>query len=140
MFSIIDIKLAKFMMVGTLNTLYSFLLMFVLHDIFRWGYWGSTATVYATSTCFSYLLNRNFTFKFGKSKFDWPTFGKFVAVAMAIYLISFSISKILIPRILLAMKFDSGANLFEWIVILCGMCLFTAINYLAQRFFVFKAK
>ena len=54
----------KFVMVGIINTLVGTTIMFVFYNVFHLNYWISSASNYIIGSLVSYLLNKNFTFRF----------------------------------------------------------------------------
>lgn len=58
-----DEKFVKFIIVGIINTAASAAVMFILYNLFSFGYWGSSAISYVIGSIISFFLNKNFTFK-----------------------------------------------------------------------------
>ena len=52
------------------------------------------------------------------------------------YLIAYGAAKPLVRALLSG----ASATIQENVAMLCGMCLFVALNYLGQRFFAFKSE
>ena len=129
-----DIKLIKFIIVGILNTLFSAAIMFLLYNVFVFGYWGSSAISYILGSILSFVLNKNFTFNNKGSLFK--TAIKFSINVAICYILAYSLAKPLVNLILLNMNFSH--NIVEQISMLFGMVLFTILNYIGQRFFAFK--
>ena len=129
----------KFILVGVANTLFGTAVMFLLYNLaFKnyhdssWAYWVSSAANYILGSILSYILNKTFTFK---SRTDTgKTVGRFVINISLCYLIAYGVAK---P---LARLIFSGASktLQDNMAMLAGMCFFVALNYIGQRFFVFK--
>lgn len=129
-----DIKLIKFIIVGIFNTLFSAAIMFLLYNFLKFGYWGSSAVSYILGSILSFILNKNFTFNNKDSLFK--TAIKFSINVAICYVLAYSLAKPIVNLILLNMKLSN--NTVEQISMLFGMILFTALNYLGQRFFAFK--
>lgn len=128
---LIDPSMWKFLLVGAANTLLSAVLMFLLEGL---GYWPSTAIAYVAGAVLSFFLNRSFTFK-SKAAF-WPSAGKFALNVAVCYLIAYSIAQ---PLVTLVLSRTALAAIWqERIAKLCGMALYTVINYFGQRFFAFR--
>ena len=106
--------------------------MFLFYNVFHFSYWVSSASNYIVGSIVSYLLNKAFTFKskMGTGKTLW----RFVINISLCYLIAYGGAK---P---LARLIFSGASqtVQENLAMLAGMCFFVALNYIGQRFFVFK--
>ena len=130
---LIDASLWKFLLVGVANTLLSALLMFLLEGL---GYWPSTAIAYVAGSVLSFFLNRHFTFR-SDAPF-WPSAGKFALNVAVCYLIAYSVAQ---PLVSLALSRTAISPLWrERIAKLCGMGLYTCVNYVGQRFFAFRKR
>ncbi len=129
---IFDKKLLKFVIVGIINTLIGSAIMFLLYNLADFGYWFSSACNYVFTSILSFFLNKYFTF----SVKEWSVCMvlAFIANIIIAYLIAYGIAKPLINFLLR----DSVQNIRENTAMVLGMCLFTGINYLGQRFIVFK--
>ena len=129
-----DKTLLKFLVVGVLNTLFSLTIMFSLYQLADFGYWSASATAYILASILSFVLNRRFTFEN-----DAPilkTAIKFTVNVAVCYLLAYSIAE---PVVVLVMgKMGLSDSFVEQIAMLFGTCLFTALNYVGQRFFAFR--
>ena len=129
-----DEKFVRFVSVGIVNTLFGTAVMFCMYNALHCSYWLSSAANYILGSILSYVLNRSFTFGYRGSVIS--SGAKFVLNIAACYLIAYGTAR---PLILWLM--DSGTmRLKENIAMLTGMCVFTALNYLGQRFFVFGGR
>jgi putative flippase GtrA len=128
----IDGTVFRFIVVGVVNTLFGTAIMFVFYNVFHLSYWISSASNYFFGSILSYFLNKNFTFRYGKT--DIRSIVKFTANILLCYLLAYGIAK---P---LARHFMEGfsVTLQENVAMLTGMVLFVGLNYLGQRFFAFK--
>lgn len=124
----------KFILVGVANTLFGTGIMFVFYNVFHFSYWISSASNYFFGSILSYLLNRMFTFR--SEETTTKTLPRFVINISLCYLLAYGMAKPLVSRILLGFS----QNIQENIAMLVGMCLFVGLNYIGQRFFVFKRK
>jgi len=124
----------KFIFVGIINTLMGSAIMFVLYNIAGIGYWFSSAANYVVGSVLSFFLNKYFTFNVRQ----WSVFIviAFIANIVICYVIAYGIAKPVMNYLLRtnSIKIRENAALFT------GMCLFTGINYLGQRFVVFRSK
>ena len=128
----IDTTPVKFVLVGIINTIVGTGVMFILYNIFSCSYWVSSAGNYIIGSIVSYFLNKYFTFQ-DKEK-SWKTVAKFVVNISICYLIAYGLAK---PLVLMVLK-GQAKNIQENVAMLVGMCLFVIVNYIGQRFFVFK--
>jgi len=127
-----DYSFFKFIIVGIINTICGGSLIFILYNAAGLGYWLSSATSYTLITILSFFLNKYFTF----SVKEWHLF-MVVAFIMNIvfsYFIAYGLAKPIINYLLSSspIKFRENVALFT------GICLFAGINYIGQRFVVFK--
>lgn len=128
-----DPSMWKFLLVGVANTLLSMVLMFLLEGL---GYWPSTAIAYVAGAILSFFLNRSFTFK--STAAFWPSVLKFAINVVLCYLIAYSLAQ---PVVSWALTRTAIPAIWqERIAKLCGMGLYTVINYFGQRFFAFRKK
>ena len=122
----------KFAMVGVINTIVGTTVMFVFYNVFHFSYWVSSASNYIIGSIISYLLNKNFTFRFKEQKY-WSLL-RFVLNILTCYLLAYGIAKPVMHWILNGYSVTIQEN----VSMALGMCLFIVFNYLGQRFFAFK--
>ena len=128
----LDETLWKFILVGIFNTLVGMAIMFGLYNLEGASYWVSSAANYIFVSILSYVLNKKFTFRHeGRVVQSGIRFAVNIAVC---YLLAYGIAK---PCALTLLEGCSQA-LQENVAMLIGMCLFTGMNYLGQRLFVFR--
>ncbi len=128
---LIDPSMWKFLLVGVANTLLSMVLMFLLEGL---GYWPSTAIAYVAGAALSFFLNRSFTFKSNAA--FWPSVVKFAVNVVVCYLIAYSIAQPVVTWVLSSTAIPPIWQ--ERIAKVCGMGLYTVLNYFGQRFFAFR--
>ena len=131
---LIDKTTFKFLIVGVINTLVGTSVMFLAYNFLGLGYWISSAANYIIGSMVSYFLNKYFTFQ-NKEK-SVGQIVKFVFNISVCYLIAYGVAKPFVHMLLNGFSVtirDNGAMLM-------GMCLFVGLNYLGQRFFVFRDK
>lgn len=124
----------KFMGVGVLNTCISALLMLLLYNICSMGYWGASIVAYVISSVFSFCVNKKFTFN-NDGKVT-VTAIKFALTVGVCYIVAYSIAKPLVSDLIFNLQYS--IELIEQISMIVGMVLFTILNYIGQKFFVFK--
>ncbi len=129
-----DKTFMKFIMVGVVNTIVGTTIMFVFYNVFHFSYWISSASNYFFGSIVSYLLNKNFTFRF-RERGLWSLL-RFVINILSCYLLAYGIAKPVMYELL------SGYNksIQENVSMMLGMGLFVVFNYLGQRFFAFYKK
>ena len=134
--NLFDRTLLKFLLVGCANTLCSMCIMFLLYNLAHFGYWGSSAIAFFLASILSFFLNRNFTFQ---SKEGIRTTALRFSINVAVcYLLAYSAAQPLVSWALAS--FGLPLSLVEQIAMLFGMCMFTGLNYLGQRFFAFRKR
>lgn len=131
---LIDKKLFKFLIVGVINTLVGTAIMFGMYNIIGADYWVSSITNYVLTSILSFFLNKYFTFE-NKTK-SFSQILKFIINIIVCYGLAYGIAKPLMKYVLSA----QSKNIRDNVAMLIGMCLFTGLNYIGQRFFAFSSK
>lgn len=128
----IDGTLLRFLLVGVVNTLVGCGTMFLLYNLAHWSYWTSSAANYIVGGIVSFFLNKYFTFR--KKDWSWGQVARFAGNVAVCWLLAYGMAKPLVLHLL------AGQSLWlqENTAMLVGMCLYTALNYLGQRFFAFR--
>jgi putative flippase GtrA len=129
---IFDRVLLKFLLVGLANTVVGSALMFIMYNVFGLGYWASSAINYIAGSILSFFLNKYWTFNVSKwSLYMIIAFASTIAVS---WFLAYKIARTAIYFLLVdhPQKMRDNAALFT------GMGLFTGLNYIGQRFIVFK--
>ncbi len=124
----------KFILVGVANTLFGTAVMFICYNIFHLSYWISSVSNYIFGSILSYFLNKYFTFQSNNNSVKGIF--KFVFNISVCYLLAYGIAKPLTMQVLS----KCSSALQDNIAMLAGMCLFVALNYIGQRFFVFRTQ
>ncbi len=122
----------KFILVGIANTLFGTAVMFVFYNVFHFGYWVSSAANYVFGSILSYVLNRIFTFKSNEKL--TRTVPRFIINISICYLVAYGVAK----RVVAYCLSDFSATVQDNLSMLAGMGLFVLLNYIGQRYFVFK--
>lgn len=128
----LDIRFLKFMVVGVVNTVVGTAVMFVMYNVFHQSYWISSASNYVVGSILSYFLNKFFTFESKKKSLSQVL--KFVLNISLCYLVAYGIAK---PAVTWMLQGQQGA-LRDNLAMVVGMVLFTLLNYIGQRAYVFK--
>ncbi|MFI3226604.1 MAG: GtrA family protein [Clostridia bacterium] len=128
----IDKKTIKFIIVGILNTIVGTSVMFISYNFLGLTYWISSALNYIIGSIFSFFMNKYFTFSNSEKSLKQVVL--FILNISLCYFMAYGISKPLVSYVLSGF----GTSIQENIAMLCGMCLFVALNYFGQRFIVFK--
>ncbi len=132
--SVIDAKLLKFLLVGVINTLVGTAIMLGLYNLAGASYWLSSAANYVLTSILSYFLNKYFTFRSQGN--SWREIARFAVNIAVCYVIAYGVAK---PLVIWALS-TATEKVRDNVAMLVGMCLFTGLNYLGQRFFAFAQK
>ena len=128
--------LPRFLLVGVANTALSAAIMFLLYNLAHAGYWPSTAVSYVAGAVFSFFANRSFTFADRGSplRSAW----KFALVIAVCYAIAFTVARPACRWVLGGL--GASPVLIDNAAMAVGMVVFTGLNFLGQRFFVFPRR
>lgn len=129
-----DPSMLRFLLVGVVNTLVGAGIMFLLYNLTGCSYWLSSAANYIVGGVVSYFLNKYYTFK--NTERSWKQVLRFALNVAVCWLLAYGIAKPLALRLLAGFDEKLQTNA----AMLAGLCLYTALNYLGQRFFAFRAK
>lgn len=129
-----DPSMLRFLLVGVVNTLVGAGIMFLLYNLADCSYWLSSAANYIVGGVVSYFLNKYYTFK--NTERSWKQVLRFALNVAVCWLLAYGIAKPLALRLLAGFDEKLQTNA----AMLAGLCLYTALNYLGQRFFAFRAK
>ena len=129
---LLDGTVVRFLLVGVINTLVGCGAMFLLYNLAHWSYWLSSAANYVLGGVVSFFLNKYFTFR--KREWSWRQAGRFAVNVAVCWLLAYGLAKPLV----LAVREGRPGWLQENGARAGGMCLYTALNYLGQRFFAFR--
>lgn len=129
-----DPSMLRFLLVGVVNTLVGAGIMFLMYNLAGCSYWLSSAANYIVGGVVSYFLNKYYTFK--NTERSWRQVLRFALNVAVCWLLAYGIAKPLALRLLAGFDEKLQTNA----AMLAGLCLYTALNYLGQRFFAFRAK
>ncbi len=122
----------KFILVGIANTIFGYGISLLFLNVFHLGLWISSAADYVFGSILSYFLNKFFTFESkGNTK---KTIIRFTINIVVCYVVSLGIAQPLVEYILKSQTEFIRDNC----ALLVSKGLFIALNYVGQRFFVFK--
>lgn len=127
-----DKTFLKFIIVGVINTIVGAGVMFALYNIFHFSYWVSSIMNYVTGSIVSFFLNKYFTFK--SSSFSFKEVIYFIINIAVCFFIAYSLAKPFAVYLLSGYSVSVQENT----AMFTGMVIFTGLNYLSQRFIVFR--
>jgi len=126
-----DASIPKFLLVGVVNTIAGCGAMFLLYNLAGYSYWVSSAANYIVGGVVSYYLNKYYTFR--NKERSWKQVVKFIFTVAVCYLISYGVARPIVVWLLM----EQTVKIQENVAMFAGMCLYTGLNYLGQRFFAF---
>ena len=137
-----DSSFFRFLIVGCINTLVGYGVMFGLYNLaglHRWGdlgFWLSSAANYVIGSIVSYFLNKHFTFR--NTEKGAKVVGRFILNITVCYLLAYGLAKPVVTWLLsnTGWSHQIQGNL----AMLGGSVLFVMLNYLGQRFFAFRKR
>ena len=127
-----DRTFLKFVLVGVVNTIFGYAIMFAFYNLLGLSYWVSSACNYIFGSILSYVLNKHFTFQ-DKSR-GFQTVLRFAVNIAACYLIAYGAAR---PAVRWLLR-GCTQTLVDNAAMLAGSVIFVALNYLSQRFLTFK--
>lgn len=125
-------SLVRFIIVGIINTLVGAGVMFFMYNIAGAGYWVSSALNYIVGSIVSYFLNKYFTFR--QKRKSLRIVLSFILNICVCYLLAYGVARPVVEMMLSG----SPAAVTDNLSMLLGMAVFVGLNYLGQRFIVFK--
>lgn len=127
----------RFIIVGIANTIVGLSVMYLLLHAVHFSYWLSTFLGNSVGAIVSFFLNRSFTFKSQGSMAKSAI--RFITVILCCYFISYDLAKNIVIGVLKGSHFID-ANLKTDLSVLVGTGLYTILNYVGQKWFVFSKK
>ena len=144
--SLFDAKLWKFLLVGIFNTIFNWVIVFLLLHFAQFTPLAATIISTILASILSYILNRYFTFKYQGSGFG--AIARFALNIVVCYVLGYGLALFvfypLFPGVtggagkVLAILSGTKNTKWDYVAALLGSCLFTGFNYLGQRFFAFR--
>lgn len=137
-----DSSFFRFLIVGCINTLVGYGVMFGLYNLaglHRWGnlgFWLSSAANYVIGSIVSYFLNKHFTFR--NTEKGAKVVGRFILNITVCYLLAYGLAKPVVTWLLSNTGWSQQIQ--GNLCMLCGSVLFVMLNYLGQRFFAFRKR
>jgi putative flippase GtrA len=127
----------RFIIVGISNTIIGLSVMYFLLNAAGLSYWTSTFLGNSVGACISFFLNRVFTFR--SDQFGFESVFRFIVVILFCYFISFNIGKYLVEW-LINKHLSFLSDITTDLQVLASTCLYTALNYVLQKVYVFPMK
>ncbi len=127
-------EVLHFGIVGVVNTLMGWLIMFLLYNLVHLNYWLSSAISYLIGGIYSYHANSRVTFKVEKRDRLLPW--RFAVNVIICYLAAYSVAQPLVKYVLSAQP----KVIVDNIAMVVGTGLYIIMNFFGQKFLVFRKK
>lgn len=129
------LEMSRFASVGVLATLVGLGGTLFLYNGFGLGYWASSALAFVAGALVSFFLNRRFTFR-DEGAWVWALVRFALNVAVC-YGIAFGVARPATLKLLAAWNQNLSVSVSENLSLAVGNGLYTLVNYLGQKWFVF---
>ena len=127
-------EVIHFGIVGVMNTLIGWVIMFGLYNLAHFNYWLASGISYFVGSVYSYFMNSKLTFKV-ENKDKWLSW-RFALNIVVCYGVAFGIAK---PAVRLLLSSQS-VTVVENVAMILGMGIFIVMNFFGQKLFVFRKK
>lgn len=124
----------KFITIGIIITPLGMAIMFGMYNLIGLNYWLSTALSYIVNSTLSFLLNKYFTFSVKKWSYYF-IFAYIVNIVCCYFLANF-----LAKRCMYWLLSSQTQIVRDNVSMFVGMILFSVLNYLGQKYVVYKHK
>ena len=139
---LIDSTVPRFLLVGIINTLVGYGVMFGLYNLaglHTWGdtgYWISSAANYVVGSVVSFFLNKHFTFR--NQEKGVKVVLRFVLNIAVCWALAYGIAKPVTVWLLAGTGWSQQIQ--GNLSMLAGSGIFVFLNYFGQRFFAFRSR
>ncbi len=127
-------EVLHFGIVGVVNTLMGWLIMFLLYNLVHLNYWLSSAISYLIGGIYSYHANSRVTFRV-EERDRWLPW-RFAVNVIICYLAAYSVAKPLVKYVLSAQP----KVIVDNIAMVVGTGLYIIMNFFGQKFLVFRKR
>ncbi len=127
-------EILHFGIVGVVNTLMGWLIMFLLYNLVHLNYWLSSAISYLIGGIYSYHANSRVTFKV-EERDRWLPW-RFAVNVIVCYLAAYSVAQPLVKYVLSSQP----KVIVDNIAMVVGTGLYIIMNFFGQKFLVFRKR
>ncbi len=127
-------EVLTFFLIGIMLTPVGIAIMFTIYNVIGLNYWLSTALSYVITSTLSFLLNKYLTFSVKKWSLYY-IFAYIVNIACCYFLANF-----LAKRCMYWLLSSQTQIVRDNVSMFVGMILFSVLNYLGQKYVVYKHK
>lgn len=125
--------LVRFFLVGIVNTVFGYAIMFTFYNLLGLNYWISSASNYFFGSILSFFLNSKYTFR---SSRNWKTAGRFFINIALCYLIAYGIAKPFTKWMLTG----QSETVIENTAMVVGSLVYVTLNYFSQKYLTFRKR
>ena len=128
-----------YLIVGLTNTAIGWIETYVYNNFFHWGYWVTSVVVFIIGLIFTFVLNRKYTFQS-----DAPLkelLPKYLLEVLICFVTAYGLGKVILDWFFSSVwKLNISADMLDTVKGILANCAYIALNYLGQKFFVFRKK
>lgn len=125
--------LVRFFLVGIINTIFGYAIMFTFYNLLGLNYWISSASNYFFGSILSFFLNSKYTFR---SNRNWKTAVRFFINIALCYLVAYGFAKPFTRWIMSA----GSETLIENTAMVVGSLVYVTLNYFSQKYLTFRKR
>ncbi|MBR5502349.1 MAG: GtrA family protein [Oscillospiraceae bacterium] len=129
----------SYVIVGGISTVANWIATYILNNVFHWGYWLTSIVTFAVGMIFTFVANRKYTFRSDMPvKVLFPRFVLNVAVCFAVSYglmqaaLGWFFANVWAPPV--------SQDLLNTLTGIAANCLYIVLNYIGQKFFVFRTQ
>ena len=128
-----------YLIIGLTNTAIGWIETYVYNNFFHWGYWTTSVVVFVVGLIFTFVLNRKYTFQ---SEEPLRTLlPKYLLEVGVCFALAYGLGKVILDWFFSSVwKIQVSPDMLDTIKGILANCAYIALNYLGQKFFVFKKK
>ncbi|MBQ5749240.1 MAG: GtrA family protein [Oscillospiraceae bacterium] len=125
--------LVRFFLVGIINTVFGYAIMFTFYNLLGLNYWISSASNYLFGSILSFFLNSKYTFR---SSRNWKTAGRFFINIALCYFVAYGLAQPLTRWMLTA----QSEQVIENTAMVVGSLVYVTLNYFSQKYITFRKR
>ncbi|MBQ8996058.1 MAG: GtrA family protein [Oscillospiraceae bacterium] len=128
-----------YLIVGLTNTAIGWIETYIYNNFFHWGYWTTSVVVFCIGLIFTFVLNRKYTFQS-----DEPLsklLPKYLLEVLICFVTAYGLGKVILDWFFSNVWAPNiSADMLNTVKGILANCAYIALNYIGQKFFVFRKK
>jgi len=128
-----------YLIVGLTNTAIGWIETYIYNNFFHWGYWVTSIVVFVIGLIFTFVLNRKYTFQS-----DAPLkelLPKYLLEVFICFVTAYGLGKVILDWFFSSVwKLNLSVDMLDTVKGILANCAYIALNYIGQKFFVFRKK